>query len=47
MSPAHDSPYSTGRRQQIPTDPQSVITAVGVLVAWLIAFVGVSLITLL
>jgi len=47
MSPAHDSPYSTGRRHQAPTDPQSVVTAVGVMVAWLIAFVCVSLITLL
>ncbi len=47
MSPAHNSPYDTGRAQQDPVDPHSITTAVQVVAAWLIAFVCVALIALL
>ncbi len=47
MSPALDSPYGTNRKQRESIDPQSVITAVQVAVAWLIAFVCLGLIALL
>ncbi len=47
MSPALDSPYGTNRKHREPIDPQSVITEVQVVAAWLIAFVCVALIALL
>ena len=47
MSPAHDPSYSTDPRHSEPIDPRSVVTAVQVMVAWLIAFVCVALIALL
>jgi hypothetical protein len=46
MSPAHDPPYGADRRHREPIDP-SVITAIQVVAAWLIAFACVALITLL
>ena len=47
MRPAQDSPYSTDREQRGSIDPQTIVTAVQVVTAWLIAFVCVALIALL